>query len=176
MNDSLVLVDVFDNVIGQTDKETAHRNPLLHRAFSVFLYDDTGKNTLLLLQKRAQNKYHSGGLWTNTCCSHPRMGENLLEAAVRRLQQEMGITCHQLLEINSFIYYHQFHSSLYEYELDNVLVGQYNGRYKLNPLEAEEACWIEDDILAKDLLNNPQAYAPWFRIAAPMVLQWLKRA
>ena len=174
LKDELILVDIFDNELGFTDKAAAHAQPLLHRAFSVFLYDDSGKTARLLLQKRALTKYHSGGLWANTCCSHPRRGEDLLSAAARRLQEEMGIKSPPLKEINNFVYCHQFNPTLYEYEYDHILVGQYRGMPLANPEEAAETVWLRESILANDLRNNPRAYAPWFITAAPMVLQWLK--
>jgi len=174
MNENLILVDLYDREIGVTDKMAAHRRPLLHRAFSIFLYDDTEERTRLLIQKRAYHKYHSGGLWANTCCSHPRAGEDLLEAATRRLYEEMQVASPFLLEINSFIYYHQFGPELFEYEFDHVLVGRYSGSYLPNPAEVAEAMWVTEDFLSKDLLDNPAAYAPWFRSAAPMVLRWLQ--
>ena len=173
MSDELILVDIYDNEIGAADKAAAHCRPLLHRAFSVFLYDDTENHARILLQKRALSKYHSAGLWANTCCSHPRRGEDLCAAAAQRLAEEMGISSPPLQEISAFVYYHQFHDSLYEYEFDHVLVGRYNGSYQVNPAEAAEAAWVAEDILAQDLSANPRLYAPWFLIAAPLVLQWL---
>jgi len=176
MNEELILVDIYDNEIGTASKAAAHSQPLLHRAFSIFLYDDREKSARLLMQKRALSKYHSPGLWANTCCSHPRLGEDLFDNAARRLMEELRISSPPpLLEIDAFVYYHQFHTDLYEYEFDHVLVGRYSGSYQVNPAEAAEACWVAEDILAKDLLDNPKVYAPWFLIAAPLVLQWLKR-
>jgi len=174
MNDNLILVDVYDNEIGKADKAAAHSRPLLHRAFSVFLYDNTQNSARILLQKRALSKYHSAGLWANTCCSHPRCGEELLSAAALRLKEEMGINSPPLHEISAFVYYHRFHQALYEYEFDHVLVGRYSGAYQVNPEEAAEAAWVAEDTLARDLRENPFAYAPWFLIAAPLVLRWLK--
>ena len=127
-DNELILVDVFDREIGCIPKETAHRHPYLHRAFSIFLYHEQK----LLLQKRAAEKYHSGGLWANACCSHPRWGEKLAEACQRRLQEELGIVC-PLQELTSFVYLHQFGPKLYEYEYDHILLGQYAGPLQVNP-------------------------------------------
>ena len=173
MNEHLVLVDFYDNAVGETDKESAHAKPLLHRAFSVFLYDDTAAEPLLLLQKRAITKYHSGGLWGNTCCSHPRVGEELFTAAARRLAEELAIPAPRLVEIGAFVYYHQFHPALYEYEFDHVLAGRYTGPCRADPAEASEALWVSADKLAADLRANPQAYTAWFSIAASIVLRYL---
>jgi len=175
MPDELILVDIFDNEIKTAEKLAAHEKPLLHRAFSVFLYRQSAGKKSLLLQKRAQEKLHSAGLWANTCCSHPRPGETVVQAATRRLEEELAIGCEELLEINSFIYYHAFHNDMFEYEYDHILIGEYDGDFWANPQEVEEAAWVEADALAKDLLRNPGNFAPWFLIAAPMVLQWLAR-
>jgi isopentenyl-diphosphate delta-isomerase len=170
MPDSLVLVDMHDREMGVADKTEAHVRPLLHRAFSLFLYSREGGSPRFLLQQRSLNKYHSGGLWANTCCSHPRPGEGLLAAAARRLGEEMGITC-PLEEIGSFVYYHQFSPVLYEYEFDHVLTGCYGGECRPNPLEVAGIAWVEASRLAEDLRSNPRRYAPWFPIAAGMVLE-----
>ena len=132
--DNLILVDVFDNPIGMADKRRAHTVPLLHRAFSVFLINDRGE---LLLQKRASGKYHSGGLWANACCSHPRIGEETIPSAEARLMEELGVTC-PLREIGCFVYLHRFHDALYEYEYDHVLIGRHCGPFTPNPEEIEE--------------------------------------
>ena len=127
--DNLILVDVFDNPIGTADKRRAHTVPLLHRAFSVFLINDRGE---LLLQKRASGKYHSGGLWANACCSHPRVGEESIPSAEARLMEELGVTC-PLREIGCFVYLHRFHDALYEYEYDHVLIGRHCGPFTPSP-------------------------------------------
>ncbi len=168
MMDQLIMVDAFDKVIGGMEKMEAHRKPVLHRAFSVFLYRDNQ----LLLQKRAEEKYHSGGLWANSCCSHPRVGETVLAAAQRRLPEELGCTA-SLTEIGSFVYFHRFAEDLFEYEYDHVLVGQYDGSITPNPQEIAQVKWMDVTELAAGLLIEPEQYCPWFRTAAPMVLRWL---
>ena len=170
MAEQIILVDPLDRPVGSAEKLAAHRQPLLHRAFSIFLYDGSH----LLLQQRAAHKYHSGGMWANSCCSHPRLGEGLAEAAARRLPEELGVSC-PLTEINSFVYYHQFADDLYEYEFDHIFVGPWHGAVRENPDEVAAAAWVEADELAADLLALPARYAPWFRKAAPFVLAWLAR-
>jgi isopentenyl-diphosphate delta-isomerase len=150
------------------EKAAAHRRPCLHRAFSIFLFDGDH----ILLQLRAAHKYHSGNLWTNSCCSHPRAGEDLLPAASRRLREELGVCAH-VSEIASFVYFHQFGEDLYEYEFDHVLLGEYNGPVVPDPDEAAEVMWVTKDSLSLNLLEHPEAYSPWFRTAAPIVLGFL---
>ena len=169
-NDQLILVDLFDRETGHADKAQAHRAPLLHRAFSVFLYDG-GR---LLLQKRAPGKYHSGGLWANSCCSHPRRGETLTDAAHRRLREELGADC-PLQEIGAFVYYHRFAGDLYEYEYDHVLLGRCGGPFSPDPAEIAETAWFTPEALNEALLCEPERFAPWFRTACPMVLSHLAR-
>ncbi len=174
MNDTLILVDACDRAIGTAGKSEAHRAPLLHRAFSVFLYDDSGQEPALILQQRALTKYHSGGLWCNTCCSHPRPGETILAAAERRLEEELGITgCRGLRELTSFVYLHKFHEQLYEYEYDHVLLGTYRGPVQPNPEEAMAIQKVSASALAEELRLSPASYASWFLTAAPMVLRAL---
>ena len=168
VTDKIVLVDIYDRERGGMDKEAAHRQPHLHRAFSIFLFDEDR----ILLQRRAAHKYHSGNLWTNSCCSHPRVGEDLLTAASRRLREELGVSA-RLREISSFVYYHRFTEDLYEYEFDHVLIGEYHGSLSPDPEEAAEVLWVTRDSLALDLLERPKAYSSWFRTAAPIVLGFL---
>ena len=170
MPEELILVDIFDNPVGSASKEEAHRKGLLHRAFSVFLVC----GDKMLIQQRAMHKYHSGGLWSNSCCSHPRVGEELHAAVQRRLQEELGLQtpCRQVAE---FVYHHKFNENLFEYEYDHVFVGQYNGKIELNPEEAMAMQWVSLDALAEDLCRNPQKYSVWFLTAAPMVLAELKK-
>ena len=168
--DKLILVDIFDRPVGSAGKAEAHRRGLLHRAFSVFLVSG---NTMHI-QQRALHKYHSGGLWSNACCSHPRVGEALSDAVQRRLQQELGLRT-PCREIGAFVYHHKFSEELFEYEYDHVFVGEYTGRVTLNPEEAMAMQWVELDALAKDLQQNPQKYSAWFLTAAPMVLAELKK-
>lgn len=166
--DRIILVDLFDRQIGLEEKMKAHEKPTLHRAFSIFLYHDDK----FLLQRRALHKYHSGGLWANTCCSHPREGEELLEAAGRRLEEEAGISC-PVREIGSFIYSYRFSDTLYEYEYDHILIGDYEGEVYPNPEEIDKVAWISREQLAHDLVSRPREFAPWFLTAFPMVLRAL---
>lgn len=166
--DNLICVDILDREIGKATKEECHQKGLLHRAFSVFLYHE-GK---LLLQRRALEKYHSGGLWTNACCSHPRYQESLEEAVNRRLYQELGITL-SCEEAGSFIYYHKFHNEMFEYEYDHVFIGQYYGEISPDPEEIMDLKWMEIADLSESMLQNPEQYTVWFLTAAPMVIRKL---
>ncbi len=168
MQQPLVCVDIFDQVVGEASKAACHERPLLHRAFSVFLYSEKG----LLLQRRALEKYHSGGLWTNACCSHPRPTETLAEAVERGLRDELGITA-PCKEIASFVYYHAFGPNLYEYEYDHVFLGKCTAPLKPNPAEIMEIAWVKPDVLARKLQERPEQFTVWFLTAAPLVLKAL---
>ncbi|MEZ3467996.1 MAG: isopentenyl-diphosphate Delta-isomerase [Schaedlerella sp.] len=148
---------------------TAAKNSCLYRAFSVFVY----RGNKMLLQKRSAEKYHSGGLWTNACCSHPRQGEELSEAVERRLKEELGVRM-PVEELYSFVYRAQFENGLTEYEYDHVFLGEYDGEIRLNEEEASEIQWMDMDELAEDLWKNPEKYTAWFLIAAPQVLRRFK--
>ena len=167
--EKVVLVDYQDQMIGEMEKLEAHKQGKMHRAFSVFLYHD-GK---MLIHKRAKEKYHCGGLWTNSCCSHPRMNESYDEAVKRRLLEELGVTC-LTKEIFSFMYYYQFPNGLTEYELDHVYIGEYTKEVVFDPEEIETVEWIPYEDLKKDVLENPSKYTPWFIIALPRVLEVLE--
>lgn len=165
----VMLVDLNNKKIGEMEKLEAHTRPHLHRAFSVFLISD-GK---MLIQKRADCKYHSPGLWANSCCSHP-LSDNLEEEANERMREELGIKEFvPLKKIFDFVYMHKFNDNLFEYELDNVLVGNYSGKVTLNPEEASEFCWISFEDLAKQLEKEPEKFSSWFIICAPQVLKYL---
>ncbi len=164
----LILVDLLDKPIGEAGKQEAHEKSLLHRAFSVFLYHDN----MLLIQKRAAGKYHSAGLWANTCCSHPRVGEELTDAVQRRLMEEVGVTC-PVKELTSFVYREDF-GELAEYEYDHVFLGEYDGPFMCNQEEAEEMKWVDMDYLAEDMGKQPTSYAAWFLTAFPYVYRHLK--
>lgn len=166
MDDTLVLVDLFDNEIGKASKIEVHEKGLLHRAFSVFIVND-GR---MLIQKRNRNKYHSGGLWTNACCSHPRYGELLDEAVIRRIKEELGITS-QFYKAFSFVYRSTFKNGITEYEYDHVFLSDYNGNIAPDEDEIEEYKWIGLEELADDLVSYPDKYTAWFQIAAPKVLE-----
>lgn len=170
LRNEVVLVDIFDNELGIETKENAHKEPKLHRAFSIFIYND---NYEILIQKRAAHKYHSPLLWANTCCSHPKMGANVKESAIERLEDEVGIKA-DIEEVFSFIYISKYSDDLYEHELDHVFIGKYNGNIVLNPEEAVEAKWISLEDLSKDLVANPTKYSTWFISCAPRVIEILK--
>jgi isopentenyl-diphosphate delta-isomerase len=169
MSDDLILVDLFDNEIGSGEKLWVHQNDILHRAFSVFIISD-GK---MLIQRRNLNKYHSGGLWANACCSHPRVGESLEDAVERRLQEELGIKT-ETRELFHFVYRTKFDNALTEYEYDHVFLGNYSGEVFPHMDEVEEVKWIDIDELSQDMLKNPADYASWFIIAFPKVLEFIK--
>lgn len=158
--EEVILVNEEDQPIGQMEKMEAHQKGILHRAFSVLIFNSSDK---VLLQKRASSKYHSGSLWTNTCCSHPRPGETVLEAANRRLMEEMGMTA-DLTERFHFIYKTDLDNDLVEHELDHVLVGQSDDLPKLNPEEAEDFKYIDLETLKEELKSSPENYTIWFKI------------
>lgn len=160
MADDIILVDKDDNQIGTGKKMEVHRKGILHRAFSVFVWNDEG---LLMLQQRALTKYHTPGLWSNTCCSHPMPGENTIEAAKRRMEEEMGFTC-DLKEEMSIIYQSQFDNELIEHEYDHVFFGTYNGEPNINPEEVNDWKWMSINELMKDVRVNPDNYTVWFKI------------
>ena len=156
----VILVDENDQQIGLMEKMEAHEKGLLHRAFSVFIFNDENQ---LLLQQRAKDKYHSGGLWTNTCCSHPREGESLLDAVKRRLHEEMGFSC-PIETVFSFIYKAELDNNLIEHELDHVLIGNYNEAPKPNPDEVMDWKYVDLEWVVEDMKANPENYTAWFRI------------
>ncbi len=158
--EKVILVDAEDKQIGVMEKIEAHEKALLHRAFSVFIMNARGE---LMLQQRALDKYHCGGLWTNTCCSHQREGESTLEAAERRLEEEMGFKT-PMEEKFSFIYKAPFDNGLTEHELDHVLVGYYEGIPILNKEEAASWKWIKLDKVKEEILQYPEKFTPWFKI------------
>jgi isopentenyl-diphosphate delta-isomerase len=170
--EQVILVDEQDNDIGQEGKMRAHENGgVLHRAFSVFIFNENGK---MLLQKRGKSKYHFGGLWTNTCCSHPRPGETVEQAAHRKLKQEMGFDT-ELKEIFTFIYKAAFENGLTEHELDHVFVGKYDGKPDVNPEEADDHAWVDIRQLQSDVAKKPGNYTPWFKIALKKVIDWKEK-
>lgn len=162
MSDELILVDEHDNTLGYDEKLRVHQLGLLHRAFSVFLFNDAGE---LLIQQRALSKYHSGGLWANSCCSHPRRGESLEQATQRRLQEELGITC-PLRPAGHIIYRANVPPSLTEHEYDHLFTGHYNGPFSLNPQEVAAVRWISLTDLKKEMHDHPQQFAEWFKVIA----------
>ncbi len=161
MNERVILVDKNDQPIGDMDKLEVHQKGLLHRAFSIFIFNDKRQ---LLLQRRAKEKYHSAELWTNTCCSHPRPGESNLEAAKRRLKEEMGIET-DLKRKFGFIYQARLGNNLLEYEYDHVYVGQYNSEPLLNPEEASDYRWVSIRRLKEQIIIYPGKFTEWLKIA-----------
>jgi len=160
MEEKVILVNEKDEQIGLMEKIEAHEKALLHRAFSVFIYND---NNEVMLQQRALSKYHSPGLWTNTCCSHQREGEANVDAGERRLMEEMGFTT-KLEETISFIYKAPFDNGLSEHEFDYILVGKYNQDPNINPDEVAAWKWMGLEDVQKDLKDNPAKYTAWFKI------------
>ena len=160
--ESVVIVDEFDQALGCVEKLLAHRKGLLHRAFSVVVVNQRGE---MLLQRRALSKYHSGGLWSNACCGHPRLGEGTAAAAERRLEEELGISC-TLREAGSFVYTANLDGSLVEHEYDHVLLGNTDSIPIPDPLEAMAWRWVNMRNLTRDMSTNPSHFTTWF----PMVL------
>ena len=160
MEEHVVLVDEKDNPIGLMEKMEAHEKALLHRAFSVFIFNKKGE---LMLQQRAASKYHSPLLWTNTCCSHQRDGETNIEAGRRRLQEEMGFVT-EIAEVFSFIYKAPFDNGLTEHELDHVMIGYYEAAPDVNKEEVTSYKWMTLMDVKKDIEQNPQIYTVWFKI------------
>ncbi|MEZ4778791.1 MAG: isopentenyl-diphosphate Delta-isomerase [Flavobacteriaceae bacterium] len=158
--EKVILVNEKDEKIGLMSKQEAHEKGLLHRAFSVFIFNDKGE---LMLQQRAFNKYHSPGLWTNTCCSHQRDGESNMEAGKRRLTEEMGFTT-PLKETTSFIYKAPFDNGLTEHELDHILVGTFNGEPVINTEEVAAWKWMPLLDVKADIESHPEHYTAWFKI------------
>lgn len=159
-SEMVILVDEQDNEIGLMEKQEAHEKALLHRAFSVLVFNQNGET---LLQQRSLTKYHSAGLWTNACCSHPRAGESTLEAAHRRLMEELGFDC-QLALKHSFIYKAPFDNGLTEHEFDHVFFGEYNDAIHFNLDEVATVKWVSIPWLLEDINKNPEDYTVWFRM------------
>lgn len=166
----LILVNEQDEPIGTMEKMEVHRQGLLHRAFSVFLFDDEGN---MLLQQRADEKYHSPGLWTNACCSHPMPGEDTLKAAERRLFEELGITT-TVQPAFQFTYRADFENGLIEHEYDHVFFGIYTGLIEPNPAEVKAISYESMNTLRASLQNTPEQYTVWFKIAFPLLEAWMK--
>jgi len=158
--EKVILVDKLDNQLGLMSKMEAHIKGVLHRAFSVIIFNSKGE---VLLQKRASTKYHTPGLWSNTCCSHQRQDENNIDAGKRRLKEEMGFIT-DLHNFDSFIYKVEFSNGLTEHENDHILLGIYDGIPYPNPDEVDEWKWIGINKLVTDIKNNPEIYTAWFKI------------
>ena len=168
--EKVILVNSNDEPIGLMPKMEAHEKALLHRAFSVFVINS---NNELMLQQRALQKYHSPGLWTNTCCSHQRDGEENIEAGLRRLQEEMGFET-PLEYLFNFIYKAPFDNGLTEHELDHLMLGRYEAEPSINSEEVASWKWMDIDLIHADLINNPAAYTVWFAIIFDRFYNYLK--
>ena len=160
MQEHVILVDINDQKIGLMEKIEAHEKALLHRAFSVFIFNKKGE---LMLQQRAASKYHSPLLWTNTCCSHQRDGESNVNAGRRRLQEEMGFVT-DVKEVFSIIYKAPFDNGLTEHEFDHVMIGRYDNEPNINKKEAENYKWMALENVKTDIKENPTIYTEWFKI------------
>ncbi|ACT93255.1 isopentenyl-diphosphate Delta-isomerase [Dyadobacter fermentans] len=170
MNDQVVLVTENDEAIGLMPKLEAHEKGVLHRAFSVFIFNS---NSEMLLQRRAFGKYHSEGLWSNTCCSHPLPGEAVHDGAVRRLREEMGI--HADLEfLYTFQYRADLENGLTENELDHVFYGVSDAVPAIDPAEASEYKYLTMDEIQADIAQNPHSYTEWFKICMPVIARRMK--
>ncbi len=165
----VILVDTEDNPVGTMGKMEVHEKALLHRAFSIFIFN---KKKQMLLQRRAIGKYHSAGLWTNACCSHPKPGEDTLAAAQKRLQQEMGFTT-SLQKAFSFTYKALFDNGLTEHEFDHVLIGYFDGGIEPNPHEVCDYCFMLIEEIETDIQLHPAKYTAWFKIALPKLVQYI---
>lgn len=170
MEAKVILVNEQDEATGVMEKMEAHRKGLLHRAFSVFILNDAGE---MLLQQRALDKYHSAGLWTNTCCSHPLPGEAVEAAAHRRLFEEMGFDC-GLIGLFQFTYRTAFGNGLIEHEYDHVLSGTYNGVINPNPDEVNDYRFMSITAITQLLATQPAQFTSWFKLAFPKVIERLK--
>ena len=159
----VILVNEQDEAVGKMEKLSAHRKGLLHRAFSVFIFNRKGE---MLLQQRATNKYHSPNLWTNACCSHPMPGEETIDAAHRRLMEEMGFDT-ELSPAFSFMYKTDFDNGLTEHEFDHVFIGIYDGPIVPDPTEVKDFCFMKMDAIADSLTRHKHKYTSWFTIAYP---------
>jgi isopentenyl-diphosphate delta-isomerase len=167
--EKVILVNEKNEQIGLMPKMEAHEKAILHRAFSVFIFNDKNE---LMLQQRALDKYHSPGLWTNTCCSHQRDGETNIEAGKRRLQEEMGFVT-QLQDSISFIYKAPFDNGLTEHEYDHVLLGKFNDKPDINPEEVASWKWMSIEHIKVDIALNPEIYTEWFKIIFEKFYEYL---
>jgi isopentenyl-diphosphate delta-isomerase len=168
MTEHVILVDEKDIEIGTMPKMEAHEKGLLHRAFSVFIFNKKGE---LLLQQRALDKYHSAGLWTNTCCSHPRSNESTINAAQRRLKEEMGIEC-ELEKKFDFIYKTEFDNGLTEHEYDHVFFGETDVIPQINKEEVHSWCYFSVHEIENELTTNPEKFTAWFKLCFDKVKQF----
>jgi len=168
--ENVILVNEKDQQTGVMEKMEAHRQGSLHRAFSVFIFNTKGE---MLLQQRSMHKYHSAGLWTNACCSHPRPGESTEDAAARRLKEELGFET-PLRKIFDFTYHALVENGLTEYEFDHVFFGKYSGEINFNTNEVQEICFRSLDDIGSSLQTHPHKFTSWFHIAFPKVNEWME--
>ncbi len=164
----VILVNEKDEQVGTMEKMEAHEKALLHRAFSVFIFNNDGE---MLLQQRALTKYHSGGLWTNACCSHPFPGEETIVAAGRRLQEEMGFVT-PIKKVFDFVYKAEFDNGLTEHEFDHVFTGVYEGEIRMNKEEVSDYSYMSVAAIAESLETHPQKFTAWFHLAFPEIEKW----
>jgi isopentenyl-diphosphate Delta-isomerase len=171
MEDKVILVNEEDEQTGIEGKEEVHKRGLLHRAFSVFIFNRKGE---MLLQQRNTHKYHSGGLWSNTCCSHPKPGEEVAAAALRRLKEEMGFET-SLEKIFDFVYRIEFENGLTEHEFDHVFAGEYDGKVMPSEEEVKDYCYKKMDEIRTLLQTQPSEFTQWFRLAFPGIDSWWQK-
>ncbi len=171
MSEQVILVNIMDREQGAMDKTEAHRLGKLHRALSVFVFNSAGE---LLLQRRAMEKYHSGGLWANTCCSHPRPGEAIEDAAVRRLEEEMGLRA-PLTKLFSFVYKADLGNSMHEHEFDHVFIARTDTSPVPNPEEVMEWKWASPESISAGIDANPNEYTIWFQLIFKEVAKLAKQ-
>jgi isopentenyl-diphosphate delta-isomerase len=167
--EQLILVNELDEMVGTMEKMEAHQKAMLHRAFSIFIFNSRGE---LLLQQRAQSKYHCGGMWTNSCCSHPRPDEETSTAAQRRLREELGFST-PLKKVFDFVYRAPFSNGLTEYEFDHVFFGQYEGEVEPDPREVAAVRFLDVNTIHSLMTEAPDNFTPWFHIAFPKMIDWL---
>lgn len=172
-DDELILVDMFDQQTSVATKMRAHLDDQLHRAFSVVLMREGKNGPELLLSKRSRYKYHSQGLWANSCCSHPRNGEDTLDAAYRRTHEELGTTAVDLCEIGAFVYRSVYDGGISEYEYDHVFLGYCTQELDPDPIEVSDVRWIEPEALSRELTDAPDAFATWTITVFPLVFKHL---
>ncbi len=170
IKDYILLVNENDEIIGAEEKMEVHKTGKLHRAFSIFVFNSENK---LLIHKRAISKYHSGGLWTNTCCSHQRDGEELYDSIHRRLKEEMGFDC-DLDEIFSLKYRAELDKELIEHEIDHVFIGEFDGEPILNPDEADEYAWVNLDDIVRQIREFPNKFTYWFKLLIDIVNKYVQ--
>ena len=170
MTEEVVLVNDNDEVIGVEEKLATHLRGALHRAFSIFIFNSAGS---LLLQRRTTSKYHSRGLWSNTCCGHPRLGESTEAASRRRLFEEMGFHC-EIRKVFEFVYYAELEDGLFEHEYDHVLVGQFDGIPNPSRDEVDDWKWVDLATLKSEMRQNPESFTYWFKVALDPLWQRLQ--